>query len=126
MSKLKCIIQGIIRGYKDFRLGLKVLTGAKPFARGDKNLAMAAKLFQNLIPMGRAKGVGLVRQRAIKLIEGVLRERLKKNPLAKEEELLNPFLTTPDFMELLKVLDMGKKDLQFFAGEALKKGGKND
>jgi len=119
MSKLKSSL-------KDFRNGLKVLTGAKPFARGDKNLAMAANLLQKLIPMGGARGIGLVRQQAIKAIGDVLRERLKKNPLAEEEELLKPFLTTPDFMELLKVLDMGERDLRFFAGEALKKGGKND
>jgi len=119
MSKL----EGIIRGYKDFGRGLKVLVGVKPFARGDKKLAIAANFLQKLIPMGGARGIGAVRQQTIKAIEDVLRERLKKNPLAKEEELLKPFLITPDFMDLLKKLDMGEKDLRFFAGEALKKGG---
>ena len=111
---------------KDFRRGLKVLTGKQSFAGGDKNLAIAANLLQKLIVMGRGAGIGAVRQQAVRLITEVLKERLKKNPLAKEEELLKPFLTTPDFMDLLKVLDMGERDLQFFASEALKKGGKND
>jgi len=111
---------------KDFRRGLKVLTGKQSFAGGDRNLAIAANLLQKLIVMGRGAGIGAVRQQTIRAIEGVLQEGLKKNPLAKEEELLKPFLITPDFMDLLKELDMGERDLQFFAGEALKKGGKND
>ena len=111
---------------KDFRRGLKVLTGKQHFAGGDRNLAIAANLLQKLIAMGGGAGIGAVRQQTIKAIEDVLKERLKKNPSAKEEELLKPFLTTPDFMDLLKALDMGESDLQFFAGEALKKGGKND
>ncbi len=110
---------------KDFRRGLKVLTGKQSFAGGDRNLAIAANLLQKLIAMGGGAGVGAVRQQTIRAIEGVLQERLKKNPLAKEEELLKPFLTTPDFMDLLKELDMGETDLRFFVGEALKKGGKN-
>ena len=111
---------------KDFRRGLKVLIGAKPFAGGDKNLAITANLLQKLIVMGGAAGVGAVRQQTIRAIEGVLKERLKKNPLAQEEELLKPFLTTPDWMDLMRDLDMGEKDLQFFVGEALKKWGKNE
>lgn len=111
---------------KDLGRGFKVLAGVKPFARGDRNLAIAANLLQKLIVMGGTAGVGAVRQQTIRAIEGVLKERLKKNPLAEEEDLLKPFLITPDFMDLLKELDMGEKDLRFFAGEALKKGGKND
>ena len=111
---------------KDLGRGFKVLTGVKPFARGDRNLAIAANLLQKLIAMGGGVGIGAVRQQTIRAIEGVLKERLKKNPLAKEEELLRPFLITPDFMDLLKELDMGERDLQFFASEALKKGGEND
>ncbi len=103
--------------------GLKVLTGAKSFARGDKNLAIVANLLQTLSGMA---GAGVVRGQAIKAIEKVLEERIKKNPLAKADDLLAPILGTPDFMDLLKTLDLGERDLQFFAGEALKKGGKND
>ena len=111
---------------KDFRRGLKVLTGKQHFAGGDKNLAIAANLLQKLITMGGGAGIGAVRQQTIRAIEGVLKEGLKKNPSAKEEELLKPFLTTPDFMDLLKTLDMGERDLKFFVSEALKKGEKND
>jgi len=111
---------------KDFRRGLKVLIGKEHFAGGDRNLAIAANLLQKLIAMGGARGAGVVRQQTIKAIEDVLKERLKKNPSAKEEELLKPFLTTPDFMDLLKELDMGERDLKFFVSEALKKGEKND
>ena len=122
MSKL----EGIIRGCKDIGRGFKVLAGVKPFARGDKKLAIAANLIQKAITMAGARGVGAGRRLTINTIDDVLKERLKKNPLAKEEELLKPFLNTPDFMDLLKELDMGERDLKFFVGEALKKGGKND
>jgi len=121
MSKLKSFISGC----KVFIRGLKVLSGVKPFAKGDKKLAIASNLIQKPIAMGGA-GVGVGRRLTLNVIDDVLKERLKKNPLAKEEELLKPFLSTPDFMDLLKELDMGERDLQFFAGEALKKGEKND
>lgn len=103
--------------------GLKVLTGVKPFTRGDKNLAVAANLFQTLIGIA---GVGVVRGQAIKAIEKMLEERIKKNPLAKADDLLGPILSTPDFMDLLKVLDLGETDLRFFADEALNKWGKKN
>lgn len=108
---------------KDFIRGLKVLTGAKPFAGGDKNLAVAASLLQKLIAIG---GVGVVRGQAIKAIEKMLEEGIKKNPLAKADDLLSPILGTPGFMDLLKDLDLGEKDLRFFANEALQKWGKNE
>ena len=120
MSKLK----GFISGCKVFISGVKVLAGTQPFAGGDKNLAIAANLIQKPIAMG-GKGIGAGRRLTLNVIDDVLKEGLKKNPLAKEDELLKPFLTTPAFMDLLKTLDLGERDLQFFAGEALKKGGKN-
>lgn len=119
-------VKGFISGCRVFIRGLKVLIGIKPFARGDRNLAMATKFIQMARAMGGARGVGVARQQAINAIDDVLKEGFKKNPLAKEEDLLKPFLITPDFMDLLKALDLGERDLRFFAGEALKKRGKNE
>lgn len=108
---------------KVFIRGLKVLIGNKPFAKGDKKLAVAANLLRSYIPM---VGVGVIRRQIVNEIEAHLKKEIKKNPLVTADDLLANSLGTPDYMDLLKDLDLGEKDLRFFAGEALQKWGKND
>lgn len=117
MSKVK----GFIAGCKVFIHGLKVLIGIKPFAKGDKKLAVAANVLRSYIPMA---GVGVVRRQLINAIEADLKKEVKKKPLVTADELLAKALGTPDYMALLKELDMGERDLRFFAGEALRQWGK--
>lgn len=105
---------------KTFIRGLKVLIGIKPFARGDKQLAVMANVVRSYIPMA---GVGVVRRQIVNEIESHLKKEVKKNPLVTVDDLLAKALGTPDYMDLLRDLDMGEKDLRFFANEALKKWG---
>lgn len=118
MNKVKAFISGC----KVFIRGFKVLIGIKPFARGDKNLAVAANLLRTYIPMA---GVGVVRGQIVNEINNDLKKEVKKNPSIAVDDLLANSLSTPDFMDLLKDLDLGEQDLRFFAGEALKKWGKD-
>jgi len=106
---------------KQFYQGLKVVTGKADYARGDKNLAIAANMLKLLIPIG---GIGVVRGRTNEVVERILKEKLKKNPTATVDDLVSVFLDTPDFMDLLKLVDMGEKDLRFFTGETLRQWGK--
>ncbi len=114
-------VKSFILGCRVFMNGLKVLIGIKPFARGDKKLAIAANMVRSYIPLA---GVGVVRKQIVKEIETDLKKRIKKTPLVTVNELLAKVLSTPDYMDLLKDLDMGEDDLRFFAGEALKQWGK--
>jgi len=116
-------VRDFISGYKVFIRGLKVLIGIKPFARGDKKLAVLSTQLRSYVPVA---GVGVVRRQIVNEIESHLKTEVKKNPLVTADALLANALGTPDYMDLLKDLDMGEKDLRFFASEALKKWGKND
>ena len=59
---------------KDFIQGLKVLTGVKPFSRGDKNLAIAASLLKMCIGVG---GLGVVRSQSVKASEKMVEAGMK-------------------------------------------------
>lgn len=115
-------LRGFIDGCRTFIRGLKVLIGIKPYGRGDKQLAILSATVRRYIPMA---GVGVVRKQIVNEIESHLNREIKRNPKATVDELLSKALSTPDYMDLMKDLDMGEKDLRFFAGEALKKRGKH-
>ncbi len=119
MSKRK----GIISGAKDFGRGLRVLVGNKPFSGGDKTLAAGANMLRSLIPMA---GIGVVRKQLINEIESHLKKEVKKDPVTTVDKLLATSLGTPEYMALLKDLELGEKDLRFFAEQALQKGKKHD
>lgn len=106
---------------KDFIRGLQVLSGNKPFAGGDKNLAIASDLLKNFLPN---MGVGVTRSKTTEATNRILESKVKKNPQIEMDELLKIFKDTPAYMDLLKDLDMGEDDLRFLASEALKKWGK--
>lgn len=107
---------------KDFIRGVRVLSGNKPFAGGDKNLAIASNLLQSFMSTMK---VGVTRSKTVEVTNKILEDRIKKNPQIEMVELLKIFKDTPAYMELLKDLDMGEDDLRFLASVALKKGGKN-
>ena len=117
------IFKNFIRGCKDFWRGLKVLIGITPYARGDKKLAVQANLLRTYIPVA---GVGVVRRQIVVEINKHLEREIKKNSVITADELLANVLQTPDYMDMLKDLQLGERDLRFFAKEALKKWGKND
>ena len=117
------VLRGFIGGCRTFIRGLKVLVGIKPFAKGDKKLAVMADMLRSYIPMA---GVGVVRRQIVNEIESHLKKEVRRNPLITADDLLAKALGTPAYMDLLKDLDLGERDLRFFAGEALKRWGRND
>jgi len=116
-------LRGFIDNCRTFIRGLKILIGIRPYGRGDKKLAIISATVRGYIPIA---GVPVVRKQIINEIQSHLRGEVKKNPSVTADELLANALGTPDYMNLLKDLDMGERDLRFFASEALKTRRKND
>ena len=110
MSKLRQFIDGV-----------KVLSGNKPFAGGDKNLAIASDLLKKFLPN---MGMGVTRSRTVEATNKILESKVKKNSQIEIDELIKVFKDTPAYMDLLKALDMGENDLWFLAEQALEKGKK--
>lgn len=108
---------------KDFIRGIQVLSGNKPFAGGDRNLAIASDLLQKF---SSNMGVGVTRNKTVEATNRILDDKIKKNPKIEIDELLKIFRDTPAYMDLLKDLDMGDGDLIFLANEALGRSSKND
>jgi len=115
-------ITNFFSGIRTFFRGLKVLIGITPYARGDKKLAVLSATVRSYIPVA---GVRVVRRQIVNSIEKDLNIAVKKNPKVTVDALLSKALNTPDYMDMLKDLDMGEKDLRFFATEALKTRRKN-
>ena len=87
---------------------------------GNKSLAYMSRFVRGTISIA---GVDEVRKQVIGGIEGDLKRALHKNPSASIEELIQDALNTPDYMALLKELDMGVEHLRLLAWEAQTKGG---
>ena len=116
MGKLKRFIGGC----RTFWRGLKILVGVKPFVGGDKKLAI---LSSTIRPYVQVAGVPVVRKQLIKEIEKDLKGQIKKTPLITADQLLSKALKTPEYMALLKDIELGETDLRFFANQALQKWG---
>jgi len=84
---------------------------------GNKSLAYISRFIRGTIPTA---GKDAVRKRVITGIEGDLKRVIKKNPSATVEELIHDAVTTPDYMVLLKELDMDRSHLEVLAQEALR------
>jgi len=87
---------------------------------GNKSLAYMSRLVRGTIPIA---GLDRVRKQVISGIEGDLRRAIKKNPSATIDSLIQDALNTPDYMALLKDLDMGEDHLRLLAKEAQQKWG---
>lgn len=90
---------------------------------GNKSLAYTSRFIRGLIP---AAGVDAIRKRVISGIEGDLKRAIKKNKQATIDDLLKDALNTPDYMALLKDLDMSEEHLRLLAQEALKERRSNE
>ena len=82
-----------------------------------KSLASASQMLRGLIPIA---GVDVIREQFINGMGDEFRRTVEEKPLFTVDELISDALDSPDFMDLLKALDMGEKDLRLFASEALK------
>jgi len=84
---------------------------------GNASLTKVARFTRGLI---RIAGVDAVRKQVIKGIEGDLKRAMgKPNPQEEIESLIIGALATPEYMALLKDLNMGEEHLRLLAKEAL-------
>ena len=115
-------LKRFVGGCRVFWRGLKILVGVKPFPSGDKKLAI---LSSTIRPYVQVAGVGVVRKQLLREIETDLKGQVKKNPRITADQLLSKALKTPEYMALLKDIELGETDLRFFADQALQKWGEN-
>ena len=85
---------------------------------GGKSLAYVSKVVRGLIP---SFGVEIIRKRVISGIEGDLKRALKKNPKATVDELIHDAINTPEYIALLKDINMNEEHLKVMAKEAQEK-----
>ena len=83
---------------------------------GNKSLAYTSRFVRGLIPTA---GVAVIRKRVIDSIESDLKRAIKKNHTATVDVLIRDVVNTPDYMALLKDLDMNEDHLHAMAQEAL-------
>lgn len=103
---------------KDFVRGLKILAGGGTKG-GDKKLARLALFTKGMIP---AYGADVVRKQLIKGIEGDIDRCLKKtNPKDEIDKMIANAMNTPDYVSLLKELNLNEDHLHYLADEGMKK-----
>ena len=89
---------------------------------GNKSLAYLSRVVRGTI---RIAGVDAVRKRVIKIIEDDMNRALKEsNPEEAINKLIVEAMATPDYVELLKELDMDRSHLELLAQEALSRRNK--
>lgn len=87
---------------------------------GSKSLAYMSRVVRGTI---RIVGVDVARKQVIKGIEGDIERATKsKDASVAIEKLIQDALNTPDYMELLKELDMGEEHLRVLAKQVQEKG----
>lgn len=108
---------GIRSGFRDFVTGLRILLGRCREGEGDPGLARMARIIETTIT-GRNKYA--VAKQVIKSIEKEMARLAKKGPERVDAEI-QKCLDTPDYMHMLKRLDMGEPNLRVMGMEALKR-----
>lgn len=104
----------------DFRRGLSFLFGKPEEGEGDRKLAKMSQTVEAMIPN---YGKRAVRTQVIKSIESDFKRKAKKGGQEAVEALIQNALQTPEYMRLLRRLDLDEPHLRVMAREALKKAG---
>ena len=107
--------------FTDFCRGLSIIFSKPKAGEGDRKLAKMSKMVITMIP---TYGKRAVRLQVIKSIESDLKRKAKKGGKDAVEGLLENALRTPEYMRLLRKLDLGEPHLRVMAMEALKNRGK--
>jgi len=119
--RIKRVFTNLKNGFTDFRRGLSIIFGKPEKGEGDRKLARLSKLVMGQIP---AYGKDVVRTQVIKSIESDFKRAAKKNGKAAIEKLIQNALSTPEYMQLLRRLNLEEPHIRVMAMEALKKYGK--
>jgi len=116
--RIKRVFTNFKNGFADFRRGLSIIFGKPEKGKGDRKLARLSKLVMGQIP---AYGKDVVRTQVIKSIESDFKRAAKKNGKAAVEKLIQNALSTPEYMQLLRRLNLEEPHIRVMAMEALKK-----
>lgn len=104
-------------GFVNFCKGLSVIFSKPKAGEGDRKLAKLSMIVMAQIPL---YGTRAVRLQVIKSIETDLKRKAKKGGEDAVEGMVENALGTPEYMKLLRKLDMGEPHLRVMAMEALK------
>lgn len=108
---------GMRQAVKDFGRGIQVLRG-KSEGEGDRKLARVALVIDEMTTGANKHQVAA---KLIKSIEGDFKRYARKGGEAMLDENIERAMGTPEYVALLKRLDMGKANLIVLKREALKK-----
>lgn len=115
--RIKSIFTGIKNGFSDFRNGLSIIFSKPEKGKGDRNLARMSKM---VIAQISTYGKDAVRTQVIKSIKGDLKRAAKKGGKDTVEKLIQNATETPEYMQLLHKLGLGKPEMRVMAMEVLK------
>jgi len=101
----------------DFGRGLSIIFSKPKAGEGDRKLAKMSLVVMAQIPL---YGKIAVSKQLIKSIEADLKRKAKKGGNDAVESMLENALQTPEYMRLLRKLDMGEPHLRIMARAALK------
>ena len=101
----------------DFGRGLSIIFSKPKTGEGDRKLAKMSMIVMAQIPF---YGKISVSKQVIKGIESDLNRKAKKGGKDAVESMLENALRTPEYMRLLRKLDLGEPHLRIMAREALK------
>lgn len=104
------------QGVKDFRKGLSVIFGQSKAGEGDRKLARMAVIVDSQIDV---YGKRAVRLQVIKSIESDLKRTAKKGKDAVDSLMQSAF-NTPEYMKMLRRLDLDESHVRVMAMNALK------
>ena len=106
----------ILSGIKDFFNGLSTIFGKPKPGEGDRKLAKLATIVEGQIDI---YGKNVVRDQVIKSIESDMKRAAKKGK-DSTDALIKNALSTPEYMKLLRRLDLGEPNIIVMAREALR------
>jgi len=104
-------------GFVNFCKGLSIIFGKPKAGEGDRKLAKMSGMVMAQIPI---YGTRAVRTQVIKSIETDLKRKAKKGGKDAVEGMVENALQTPEYMRLLRKLDLEEPHLWEMAMEALK------
>lgn len=112
------IVTKIRGGFRDFKAGMSIILGKAGEGEGDRKLAKMSNIVIAQIP---TYGKNVVRQQVIKGIESDLKRAVKKGGKEATEEVIQNALATPEYVKMLRKLDLNEPIVRVLAMEALNK-----
>ena len=115
---MKGIVERIKTAFNDFKRGLSIILGKPEEGKGDRKLAKMSLIVMGQIPV---YGKNAVRSQVIKSVTSDLKRANKKGGADEIERKIRTAVRTPEYMRLLRKLDLGESHLRVMALDATRK-----